>query len=310
MPVVVTGAAGFIGRHAVAALLGAGHAVTSVDRRPMPTAPRHVHLVADLVSRAADVRAALAEADAVVHLAGRPGVRDAAPDIARWRWHDNVVAGEAVLADTPGTTPLVVTSSSSVYGGARRGTGRWLPCHEDQPLAPRGGYAASKAALEERCADRRDGGGHVVVVRPFTVAGEGQRDDMALATWIDQARHGRAFTVLGGPTRRRDVTDVRDVVAGMLAALAVPTPTTINLGTGRTHTLHELTSAVARHLEVPHRVEVRDADPVEVPATRADTGRCQELLGLLPRTDLDDLVRRQVRASATSTHCTPIPEPV
>lgn len=304
MPVVVTGSAGFIGRHAVAAMRAAGHAVIGIDRRPAAAAPDHRHLTHDLVDRHDDVRAALLEADAVLHLAGRPGVRDSAPDVARWRWHDNVAAGAAVLTDTPAGTPLVVASSSSVYGGAPRGRSGWRPCHEDQPLAPRGGYARSKAALEDRCAVRRAAGGHVTVVRPFTVAGEGQRPDMALATWIEQARHGVPFTVLGSPDRRRDVTDVKDVVRGMLAALAAGASTTVNIGTGRTHTLEELTRTVARHTGVPHRSAVRDADPAEVPVTRADTRRCHQLLGMTPHTDLDDLVRRQVRANAA-----PIPTP-
>lgn len=309
MSVVVTGAAGFIGRHAVEALLAAGHRVTGVDRRELATGPGYTHLTRDLVERHDDVRAALLEADAVVHLAGRPGVRDAAPGVAHARWHDNVEAGAAVLADTPADTPVAVASSSSVYGGATRTRDGWQACHEDQPLAPRGGYARSKVALEERCEARRTAGGHVTVVRPFTVAGEGQRPDMALATWIRQARRGVPLTVLGSPARRRDLTDVRDVVRGLLAALAAP-PTTVNLGTGRTHSLAELTRAVAAHVGVPHRTQLQAADPVEVPVTRADTDRCRAVLGLVPHTDLDDLVRRQVRATATTTTTTTALDPI
>lgn len=308
MTTVVTGAAGFVGQHLVAALAARGERVVGVDRLPAPPgAPVTVWLATDVADGHDDLRDVLQHADAVVHLAGRPGVRDAAPDVERGRWRDNVLAGEVVLQATPAATTTVVVSSSSVYGGARRTRTGWAPCHEDQPLAPRGGYARSKAALEDRCADRRAAGGHVAVARPFTVAGEGQRPDMALATWARQARAGSPMTVLGSPTRRRDVTDVRDVVAGLLALLDRGPAATVNLGTGRTHSLDELTAAVARALGVERRLELHDADVVEVPATRADTRRCRRLLGLLPTTDLDELVMRQL--VAPSPLPSPIPEP-
>lgn len=301
MSVVVTGAAGFIGAHLVARLLADGHQVVGIDRLPgVPAGARP--LLADLAEPDDAVRAALTEAEAVIHLAGCPGVRDRAPDIARRRRRDNVLAGEQVLALTPPSTPLVVASSSSVYGGARRGPdGTLRPCAEDDRPAPRGGYARSKAVLEQRCAARSARGGHVVVARPFTVAGEGQRPDMALSIWIDAARRGEPLRVLGSPDRRRDVTDVRDVVEG-LVRLAERQPTgTVNLGTGIGHRLADLASAVLRAVGSPAPLLVEPVSPVEPPATLADTRRCLALLGFTPRTNLDALVARQVAAHPMDT---------
>ena len=162
MSVVVTGAAGFLGRALVASLAVDGIPVVAVDRRPPPDGPGVTALRADLLDRDPAVTEALRRADAVFHLAGRPGVRDtgAAADAARTR--DNVHATAAVLATVPPGPPLVVTSSSSVYGGA---AGR--PSRESDPLRPLGGYARSKVAVERLCAGRP-----VAVLRPFTVAGE------------------------------------------------------------------------------------------------------------------------------------------
>src|SRR5829696_644051 len=159
MAVVVTGAAGFLGRALVAGLVEDGLAVAAVDRRPPPEGPGVCPLRADLLDRDPAVECALREADAVFHLAGRPGVRDTGPAAEAARLRDNVAATAAVLAAVPAGTPLVVTSSSSVYGDA---AGR--PSREDDPLRPLGGYARSKAAVERLCAAR----GGVAVLRPFT----------------------------------------------------------------------------------------------------------------------------------------------
>jgi len=178
MTVVVTGAAGFLGRHLVQRLAGQGERVVVIDRRPaLPAAA--AGLVADLADPPDDVVTALREADAVFHLPGRPGVRDPCQpaDLDRLRHRDNVTAAIPVLTHTPAHAPVVVTSSSSVYGGSPPGRGS----REGDPLRPCGGYARSKTLLEALCQGRARRGGLVAVARPFTVAGEGQRPDMALA---------------------------------------------------------------------------------------------------------------------------------
>lgn len=292
--VLVTGAAGFLGRHVVEALVQRGHRVTGLDRRAWVPCPGEDRVVTDLLD--AEAAPLLARADAVVHLAGCPGVRDDRPDSDRWRWRDNVLAGERVLATAAASTPLVVASSSSVYGGAGAATSP-SPCHEEDPRRPRGGYARSKAALEDLCRARADAGGHVAVLRPFTVAGEGQRPDMALARWIAAARTGAAVQVFGSLARRRDVTDVRMVAEVFCRALETGLTGTCNVGTGRTHTLATMLDAVAEAVGRHPPVEVVPAAVEEVPTTMADTRRLAARLGVVPTTDLYDLVARQAAST-------------
>lgn len=312
MTVVVTGAAGFIGSHLVEALAARGERVVAIDRRAdMPVAAT-VRIVADLVDAPAGaVDDVLWEAEAVFHLAARAGVRSCHRDPLQHRadgWagqagldllrhRDNVLAAERVLQRVPDHVPVMVTSSSAVYGGSRHGRA----CHEDDRLRPRGGYAHSKVALEARCHARAARGGLVAVARPFTVAGERQRPDMAIAQWIEAVRQGRRIRVLGAPDRTRDLTDVRDVVAGLLRLADRNVQGTVNLGTGTGHRLATIAHAIAAALGRPADLVVEAADPEDVPHTLADTRRCQALLGMTPRTNLDALVRRQVAAALAST---------
>lgn len=288
MAAVVTGAAGFVGRTLVRELAERG-AVVGVDRLPQEPLPGLVTLTADLLDQDGAVRDALAGADVVFHLAGCPDVRDLRPDAGEWRYRDNVLATAAVLAAVPLRTPLLVASSSSVYGGTRPGR----PSRETNRLRPRGGYARSKALLEHVCEGRRHAGGEVLVVRPFTVAGEGQRPGMALSRWIEAARCRRPLRLLGSPDRSRDLTDVRHTVAALVDLAGSGARGTVNLGTGTGRTLAEIVGAVERVLDVEVATEVVHAHRVEVAHTLADTRLLRRMIGWLPETDLDDLVARQ-----------------
>lgn len=295
MSFVVTGAAGFIGSHLVEALAAAGHEVVGIDRRAgIPAAAKH-EIVADLASGSAVVADALRDADAVWHLAACPGVRTTGPDIAVRRQRDNVIAGATVLALVPAAARVVVVSSSSVYGGAIH-DGVLRPSREDDALRPVGGYARTKAALEDLARERAAEGGAVTIVRPFTVAGERQRPDMALARWIRAASEGRPLTILGSPGRMRDVTDVADVVGGLTRIVERDAGGTFNLGAGSPRSLTEMASSVCDVLGVECRFNVEPAGPEEVAATWASIDRARELLGYEPRTDLMAIVRRQVAA--------------
>lgn len=298
MTVVVTGSAGFLGAAVIRELQAAGRSYVGIDRRPSAT--DGTTLVADLLAGDCSVRDALTDADAVIHLAARAGVRDRGRGIDRARHRDNVQATGLVLGLVPQRTPVVVTSSSSVYGGAR---GR--PCAESDVLRPRGGYARSKVEVERLCARRGAAGGEVAVARPFTVIGEGQRADMSLARWAADARAGRPLTVLGSLERTRDVTDVRVVAATLLSMLERGVRTTVNIGSGQPRSLGSLVAAVARAVELPVEVRIVPAAIDEPHDTHADTSRLQRLLGARPATDVEDAVRRAVRSAARPFFLTP-----
>ncbi|HEX2301954.1 MAG TPA: NAD(P)-dependent oxidoreductase [Pseudonocardiaceae bacterium] len=298
---VVTGAGGFIGRHLVATL-ALREPVLGIDRRAVPAPPGATALTADLLDADPAVRAALAQARVVYHLAGSPDVRDPRPDAAQHRYRDNVLTTAAVLAAVPPDTPLLVTSSSSVYGGSRQVRSalarsvRAQPSAETDPLRPRGGYAQSKFLVERLCAGRAEAGGLVTVLRPFTVAGEGQRAGMALARWIEAARRGEPLTLLGSPHRSRDITDVRQVVHVLIDLADRRTTGVLNIGTGVGHTLQELAEAVCAAAGVAVRTELAPAHPAEVTHTLADTRALRRAIGWVPRTDLADLIARQIAA--------------
>ena len=195
--------------------------------------------------------------------------------------------------------PVVVTSSSSVYGGARIVDGILRPSHESDELRPLGGYACSKVAVEQLCAGRADAGGVVTVVRPFSVVGECQRSDMAITRWLRAAVAGAPVQILGSPDRSRDFTDVADVVQALVVLGMRGETTTVNVGTGLSHTLSEVVARSATRSAARWRSRSRPAGTEEPSRHTRDTGRCERVCGFVPETDLVNVVHRQLDQALT-----------
>ncbi|MBW8485799.1 NAD-dependent epimerase/dehydratase family protein [Actinomadura sp. PM05-2] len=295
---MVTGAAGFIGSHVAEALALDGHEVIAVDaleRAAAPGAARRnwagladragITLVeADL---AADDLAKLAESDAVVHLAGRPGVRTSWGAGRALAERDNVTATRRLLAACRERgTKVVVASSSSVYGSA--GT---RPHREDDPPAPESPYAASKLEVERLAAAS---GLPVTVLRYFSVYGPRQRPDMAFHRFIEAALEGRPLPVFGDGTRARSFTHVRDVVAATAAAVALPGGATVNVGHPEPVTVRDAIGVLGRVLGVAPRVRGEEPVAGDAVKTWADAGRAARLLGWTARIGLAEGLREQV----------------
>ncbi|MCP9953328.1 NAD-dependent epimerase/dehydratase family protein [Actinomadura madurae] len=307
MRVVVTGAAGFIGSHVAEALSGAGHEVLAVDAPERSLAPEVARrtwarvaagpgVVAAEIDLAVDALDGVAAADVVVHLAGRPGVRDSWGPGRAVAERDNVRATrrllEACLRRPAGLRPkVVVASSSSVYGTA--GT---RPNREDDPLNPASPYAASKVEVERLAGQAAGGGLRTVLLRYFSVYGPRQRPDMAFHRFVEAALDGRPLPVFGDGRGSRSFTHVRDVVAATLAAAAADLPPGIAVNVGhREHVaVRDAIALLTRTLGV--RTEIRRETPVAGDAARtwADTTRAEELLGWTATTGLAEGLAEQI----------------
>ena len=292
----MTGGLGFIGTRLCAALLDEGVDLRIVDdlsghyaEGTGPTA------AAMLAARGAEVTIARADPahlkgrDAVVHLAGLPGVRTRRPPSAL---HEaNVVLTERLVrAASAGGVRLVLVSSSSVYGNATE-----LPTPEHAPLAPLNPYAASKVAAEDVV---REHGTDAVVVRPFSVYGPGQRPEMAFARWIDCLRSEQPLPWHASPGTARDFTYVDDAVAGILAALRRGRPgEAYNLSGWRSADLRSALAVLEEACGCRASLATTPGSAAEARVTEGCGRKAAAELGYEPLTKLATGLRHQLAAA-------------
>lgn len=219
MRIAVTGATGFIGRHLCARLAALGHQVPAVVRRPEGGWPARVEerLVPDLLDRRALARA-VADCEAVVHLAGRAHVlRDQAADPATEFQRANVDVTECAVdtAVAAGVHTFVFLSSVAAVAGPAAGLveNATVP----SPTTP---YGASKLAAERLVQQRADASGlRAVIFRPPMVYGPGMKGNpLRLFRVIDRGLP----LPLGAVRNCRSMLYVGNLVDATVAALGAP----------------------------------------------------------------------------------------
>ena len=200
MNVLVTGSAGFIGRHLTKELELAGACVIGCD------------MVNgwDLTDR--DVFKKIESADMVFHLAARASVP--------LSWKDpketariNVQGTENILeyCRINDVTKLVFPSTY-VYG-----IPEYLPVDEKHPINPSNPYAQSKLDGEALCSEySKEQGISCTILRPFNIFGPGQNMDFLIPTIISQLKKG--IVQLADPEPKRDLLYLKDAVRAFMAS--------------------------------------------------------------------------------------------
>jgi UDP-glucose 4-epimerase len=311
---LVTGGAGYVGSHALRALLRAGHSALVVD--DLRTGRRELVQGAELVERPVGDREALESVfagrgpfDGVLHFAASISVPESVARPLDY-WANNVCATVALLeaALAHRVRAFVLSSTAAVYGEPER-----IPIPETAACAPTSPYGASKAAVERILADAEAAHGlRWMALRYFNAAGadpEGgigechQPETHLIPSVLEAAAGLRSALALHGTdyptpdgTCVRDyvhVTDLADAhVRGIEALLAGRPGGAYNLGSGRGHSNREVVAAVER--AVGRAVPVRESArrPGDPAVLVADPTRFQREHGWKPRwSELDPIVR-------------------
>jgi 2-alkyl-3-oxoalkanoate reductase len=213
-PALVTGGAGFLGRRIVDRLLSQGRPVAVLGRTPAPDLEaRGVRFIRADLGDAAAVRAAIAGAGTVFHVAAKVGVWGRYADF----FSANVLGTRAVLAGCRehGVRRLVYTSTPSVVynGGDLAGADESLPLTTRCPSP----YPLTKALAEREVLAAHSPGLATVALRPHLVWGPG---DPHLVPRILARARSRRLRIVGEGRNRVDMVHVENAADAHIAAEA------------------------------------------------------------------------------------------
>lgn len=276
--VLVTGASGYIGQHLVRSLLKDGVAVRGFSRGPKPVGLSAVEWCQGDVRRLANVKRAVKDCDAVVHLACLPLGRSWQDPLSDFQVNAESTLNVLHATRAADVRQVVYASTAQVYGFVDH-----LPVAEDAPTQPVLPYAASKLCGEVLCTTfARCYGLGAVVLRLFNVYGtpvDRSERGTVEAVFVRRVSQGLPPVIKGSPDEGRDFIHVSDVVRAIWLALDVEMKgEVINVGTGIMTTLLELARLVIEisGAKVNPVMKKTDARPMQI---QADTRKARQMLG-------------------------------
>jgi UDP-glucose 4-epimerase len=299
MRCLVTGGCGFVGSALVRRLLAESCEVVVVDdlsrgsRENLGPDQDRVSVIQQDVTESLGRVFASFQPQAVFHLAALHFIPDCDADPTRCL-RVNVDGTRSVLkaaAGLRGPVSLVLASSAAVYAPADGP-------HQEQEdsLGPIDVYGYSKLWTEELASGfaARTGTG-VGIARLFNVFGPGETNAHFIPSLICQMKAGESVR-LGNLSSKRDyvfVDDVADALLRLARYCGDGQSATVNVGSGRAYTGHEVVEALAGFSAagVAPIIDPSRLRPVDRPTLLADPALAQKLLDWAPRTSLVDGLR-------------------
>ncbi len=315
-PILVTGAAGFIGYHVTQVLLKQGYSVIGIDNlntyydvrlkqgrlAQLKSHPQFKFHRLDIVNRdGLDKLFAHYAPVQVVHLAAQAGVRYSLENPNAYA-DSNLVGFVNILEGCRHyqVQHLVFASSSSVYGANRQ-----LPYAVSQSVDhPISLYAATKKANELMAHTYSHLYGLPTTgLRFFTVYGPWGRPDMAPFKFTKAILEGRTIDVYNYGRMRRDFTYIDDVVEGVVRTLHhIPESSgqgnidpghshapyhIYNIGNGCPVELMHFIEVIENYLGIKANKNMLPIQPGDVLETCADVGPLRQVVGFQPSTPLE-----------------------
>lgn len=308
--ILVTGGAGFIGSHLVDRLLADGHLVTvvddcstgSVDNLAEARRNENLTLIRSKVSAFSGLADAVAGSDFVYHLAAAVGV-ELVVNSPIDTIHTNLHESEEVLRAASRTkTPVLIASTSEVYGKSRK------PAFDEEddlligpPHLGRWSYACSKLMDEFLAmAYAKEFDLPVVIVRLFNTVGPRQtgRYGMVAPRFVEAALSGQPLRVNGDGSQTRCFCHVVDTVEALVRLKDCPRARgqVFNVGSVEEVSIRDLAETIIDALDSSSKIELVPYSEAYAPGfqdmlrRKPVVDKLEAHVGFRPRTSLRDII--------------------
>lgn len=288
MKIIVTGGAGFLGRHLCRALVKAGHQLKIIDLVANPEFPTVIADVRDQAKMLAEIK----DADLVFHLASLIQAGESVQQPFKYvdyNLNGTLAVLEAMRINQVPT--FIFSSSAAIYGEPQT-----TPIKEDDRTIPINPYGMTKLAMEGLLSSYVAAFGLTgIALRYFNLYGpeeHHQPETHAIPRFIDQIVHDQEVTVWGDGGHQRDYVYIQDIVQAHLLAieLALKQPHQyhyFNLSNQQPLAVIDLIKLLEKIIGQPAKIKHFPDRPGDPRVLVADATKAQQILGWQAQTNIE-----------------------
>ena len=297
MKIIITGGAGFIGKHLVNYLLDKGNVITIFDNFSNSEEnsmgyfiKNGVKVINGDIRKFEEILKETENQDILIHLAAKISVSESILNPSE-TFEVNVDGTKNVLeaCKKNNIKKIIIASSAAVYGEGGSG----MKLKENTKTDPISPYGKSKLIMEQEIEknllkyNKLD----CIILRFFNIFGVGQTSEYAgvITKFVERISLDKPLEIFGDGMQTRDFVSIHDIVESVNAAIKNGKNGTYNIASGKAITINKLAefmiSLSGKNLEIQHISEKHG----DIRHSEADISLAREKIGYLPKLKLDEI---------------------
>ena len=296
MKILITGGAGFIGKHLTKFLLEKDYSVTIFDNFSNSTEKsmslliqKGVKIVKGDIRNEADILDASKNYDVVVHLAAKISVSESISNPSE-TFQINVDGTKQVLdaCQKNHIKKIIISSSAAVYGEGEKDV-KLTEETKKRPISP---YGESKVMMEEIIEKwKLNCNIDCVVLRFFNIYGIGQSIEYAgvITKFIQKIKQEKPIEIFGDGLQTRDFVAIEDVIISIFNAIEHGKNGTYNIAMGESITIKDLAERMMSLVNKKIRIQHLDIKKGDIRYSHADISKAINEINYSPKTSLDKI---------------------